>query len=107
MFYIQAFHMLFVSRSVCLLMQAATPCLLYGSGTSDLTLLGGTNAEMAPQIDYTDWVGFIRGFCLVKITASRFSLINFHSAVEYRHNLTQCRSTCVHSLMEHQQVLTT
>ncbi|XP_041363053.1 RNA 3'-terminal phosphate cyclase-like isoform X2 [Gigantopelta aegis] len=42
--------------SVCLLMQAAMPCLLFGSGTSELTLLGGTNAEMAPQIDYTDWV---------------------------------------------------
>mmetsp|Transcript_25441 Transcript_25441/g.37450 ORF Transcript_25441/g.37450 Transcript_25441/m.37450 type:complete len:442 (+) Transcript_25441:228-1553(+) len=38
--------------SVCLLLQAALPCALFrGSGCS-LELRGGTNAEMAPQVDY-------------------------------------------------------
>ncbi|XP_067678311.1 RNA 3'-terminal phosphate cyclase-like [Haliotis asinina] len=39
--------------SICLLMQAAMPCLLYADGESVLSLRGGTNAEMAPQVDYT------------------------------------------------------
>ncbi|KAM9831808.1 RNA 3'-terminal phosphate cyclase [Neosynchiropus ocellatus] len=39
--------------SVCLLLQAALPCTLYADATSQLCLKGGTNAEMAPQIDYT------------------------------------------------------
>lgn len=38
--------------SVCLLMQAAVPCMMFGNGPIQLRLLGGTNAEMAPQIDY-------------------------------------------------------
>ncbi|CAH1772764.1 unnamed protein product [Owenia fusiformis] len=38
--------------SICLLLQAALPCLLFGDGPSTLTLKGGTNAQMAPQIDY-------------------------------------------------------
>ncbi|KAK3700176.1 hypothetical protein QZH41_010619 [Actinostola sp. cb2023] len=38
--------------SICLLMQVALPCLLYGPSTASLTLKGGTNAEMAPLIDY-------------------------------------------------------
>ncbi|GAB1605497.1 RNA 3'-terminal phosphate cyclase-like [Argonauta hians] len=38
--------------SVCLLMQAAVPCMVYGNGTTELRLVGGTNADMAPQIDY-------------------------------------------------------
>ncbi|CAI9736737.1 3' [Octopus vulgaris] len=38
--------------SVCLLMQAAVPCMVFGNGSIELRLLGGTNAEMAPQIDY-------------------------------------------------------
>ncbi|XP_060071049.1 RNA 3'-terminal phosphate cyclase-like [Ylistrum balloti] len=42
--------------SICLLMQAALPCLLYGSGESHLTLRGGTNADMAPQVDYYNYV---------------------------------------------------
>lgn len=33
-------------------MQVALPCLLYGPSTSHLTLKGGTNADMAPPIDY-------------------------------------------------------
>lgn len=40
-------------RSVCLLLQVALPCALYADASSQLCLKGGTNAEMAPQIDYT------------------------------------------------------
>ncbi|XP_019711383.1 RNA 3'-terminal phosphate cyclase [Hippocampus comes] len=39
--------------SVCLLLQVALPCALYGDAPSILCLRGGTNADMAPQIDYT------------------------------------------------------
>ncbi|XP_060088248.1 RNA 3'-terminal phosphate cyclase [Heteronotia binoei] len=39
--------------SVCLLMQVAMPCVLFADSPSELRLKGGTNAEMAPQIDYT------------------------------------------------------
>ncbi|XP_042322055.1 RNA 3'-terminal phosphate cyclase isoform X1 [Sceloporus undulatus] len=39
--------------SVCLLMQVAMPCVLFAAAPSELHLKGGTNAEMAPQIDYT------------------------------------------------------
>lgn len=34
-------------------MQAALPCFLMGSGPGTMTLRGGTNADMAPPIDYT------------------------------------------------------
>lgn len=40
------------SRSVCLLMQSALPCMLYARGPVSLCLKGGTNADMAPQIDF-------------------------------------------------------
>ncbi|XP_012697423.1 RNA 3'-terminal phosphate cyclase [Clupea harengus] len=39
--------------SVTLLMQVSLPCALFAKGPSELCLKGGTNAEMAPQIDYT------------------------------------------------------
>ncbi|XP_036377742.1 RNA 3'-terminal phosphate cyclase [Megalops cyprinoides] len=39
--------------SVGLLMQVSLPCALFSDGPSELCLKGGTNAEMAPQIDYT------------------------------------------------------
>ncbi|XP_059144885.1 RNA 3'-terminal phosphate cyclase-like [Physella acuta] len=39
--------------SICLLMQAAVPCLLFSPGPCTLVLKGGTNCDMAPQIDYT------------------------------------------------------
>ncbi|KAG3279583.1 RTCA-like [Ictidomys tridecemlineatus] len=39
--------------SVCLLMQASMPCVLFTASPSVLGLKGGTNAEMAPQMDYT------------------------------------------------------
>ncbi|XP_037105384.1 RNA 3'-terminal phosphate cyclase isoform X1 [Syngnathus acus] len=38
--------------SVCLLLQVALPCALYGNATTTMCLRGGTNTEMAPQIDY-------------------------------------------------------
>ncbi|XP_078656652.1 RNA 3'-terminal phosphate cyclase-like [Branchiostoma floridae x Branchiostoma belcheri] len=42
--------------SICLLMQVSVPCLLFSPGPAQLTLKGGTNAEFAPQIDYTTMV---------------------------------------------------
>ncbi|KAJ8305578.1 hypothetical protein KUTeg_016123 [Tegillarca granosa] len=39
-------------RSVCLIMQAVMPCIVMSSGVTTLTLKGGTDADMAPQIDY-------------------------------------------------------
>lgn len=39
--------------SISLLLQVALPCILFADGPSTLNLHGGTNAEMAPQIDYT------------------------------------------------------
>ncbi|XP_053324898.1 RNA 3'-terminal phosphate cyclase [Spea bombifrons] len=42
--------------SVCLLLQVSLPCALYAESPSELVLKGGTNAEMAPQIDYTTMV---------------------------------------------------
>ncbi|MBN3282011.1 RTCA cyclase, partial [Polyodon spathula] len=39
--------------SVVLLMQVSLPCVLFADSPSVLCLKGGTNAEMAPQIDYT------------------------------------------------------
>ncbi|XP_069673562.1 RNA 3'-terminal phosphate cyclase [Periplaneta americana] len=39
--------------SVGLLIQVALPCIMFSNGTTILKLRGGTNAEMAPQIDYT------------------------------------------------------
>ncbi|XP_049587125.1 RNA 3'-terminal phosphate cyclase isoform X2 [Syngnathus scovelli] len=38
--------------SVCLLLQVALPCALYANATTNMCLRGGTNTEMAPQIDY-------------------------------------------------------
>lgn len=36
-----------------MLLQVALPCSVFADASSQLTLKGGTNAEMAPQIDYT------------------------------------------------------
>uniref|UniRef100_A0A3B4BGJ0 RNA 3'-terminal phosphate cyclase n=1 Tax=Periophthalmus magnuspinnatus TaxID=409849 RepID=A0A3B4BGJ0_9GOBI len=36
-----------------LLLQVALPCSLFSESNTQLCLRGGTNAEMAPQIDYT------------------------------------------------------
>ncbi|XP_046845421.1 RNA 3'-terminal phosphate cyclase-like [Xenia sp. Carnegie-2017] len=38
--------------STSLLLQIALPCLLYAPADSNMVLKGGTNCEMAPQIDY-------------------------------------------------------
>lgn len=40
-------------RSIALLLQVALPLVLFGRSASVLHLKGGTNAEMAPQIDFT------------------------------------------------------
>ncbi|KAL7984881.1 RNA 3'-terminal phosphate cyclase isoform X1 [Crotalus tigris] len=53
--------------SVCLLMQVAMPCVLFAASPSELRLKGGTNAEMAPQIDYT--------LMVFKPIAEKFGLI--------------------------------
>lgn len=37
-------------------MQVSMPCALFAACPSELRLKGGTNAEMAPQIDYTAMV---------------------------------------------------
>lgn len=39
--------------SISLLLQVVLPCTLFANGPTRLTLQGGTNAEMAPQVDYT------------------------------------------------------
>lgn len=39
-------------RSVALLLQISLPLMLFGGSSSTLHLKGGTNAEMAPQIDF-------------------------------------------------------
>lgn len=39
--------------SISLLLQVALPCILFADSPTKLILQGGTNAEMAPQIDYT------------------------------------------------------
>ena len=38
--------------STSLLLQVALPCLLYAPSETSMVLKGGTNCEMAPQIDY-------------------------------------------------------
>jgi RNA 3'-terminal phosphate cyclase (ATP) len=42
------------------MMQTAIPCLLFANDSSHLRLLGGTNAEFAPEIDYYSMVDFKR-----------------------------------------------
>lgn len=41
-----------ILRSVVLLCQVALPSMLFGSGKSLLTIKGGTNADLAPSVDY-------------------------------------------------------
>jgi len=53
--------------SVCLLMQLALPCLLYAPEVSKLILKGGTNAEMAPPIEYMTDVSYCKFQFLTKI----------------------------------------
>jgi RNA 3'-terminal phosphate cyclase len=40
------------SRSIALLMQVALPCAFFAPAPVTLILLGGTDAIMAPPIDY-------------------------------------------------------
>jgi len=46
-------------RSICLLIQAALPCMLFARGPVRLQLKGGTNASFAPQFDYFTWVSHL------------------------------------------------
>lgn len=48
------------NRSVCLMMQTAIPCLLFANDSSYLRLLGGTNVDFSPEIDYYSMVFFKR-----------------------------------------------
>ena len=41
-------------------MQLALPCLLYAPEVSKLILKGGTNAEMAPPIEYMTDVSYCK-----------------------------------------------
>lgn len=38
------------------MMQTALPCLLFADRSSDLKLIGGTNVDFAPDIDYYEMV---------------------------------------------------
>lgn len=38
--------------SICLIIQVVLPCLVFGRGGTEIILKGGTNAIMAPQVDY-------------------------------------------------------
>lgn len=63
------------------------PCVLFAASPSELRLKGGTNAEMAPQIDYTMMVRafvvvdkmilyiFLNPFFLFKYTLNVFVLL--------------------------------
>lgn len=42
--------------SVALVIQAALPSMLFGAEPSELKILGGTNVDMSPQIDYFRFV---------------------------------------------------
>ena len=44
---------LFIYRSICLLIQAVLPCVMFAKDQKmKINLRGGTNADMAPPIDY-------------------------------------------------------
>ena len=66
------------------MLQAALPCLLLAPSPSRLTLMGGTNAEMAPPIDYILQVccqvqccyGYIRNFPTVAFNFLDSEFIN-------------------------------
>lgn len=45
--------MIKTAGSISLLLQVALPLTFFADSDTTLTLQGGTNAEMAPQIDYT------------------------------------------------------
>ena len=46
----------FIVRSVSLLLQAVLPCLHFARGPTECHLIGGTNADLAPPIDYIEKV---------------------------------------------------
>ena len=65
-------------------MQAALPCLVYADGEVDLTLLGGTNADMAPQIDYALMVSYTvrRGVSQAARWLTKFLLFQVYTVVK-------------------------
>jgi RNA 3'-terminal phosphate cyclase len=54
------------------MMQTAIPCLLFANGPSELRLLGGTNTEFAPDIDYYEMVILNFFFSKKKFLSSRY-----------------------------------
>lgn len=48
----QVYGFYMACRSICLLLQVALPVLLFAKDSSRVVLRGGTNADMAPPIDY-------------------------------------------------------
>jgi hypothetical protein len=59
-------------------MQAALPCFLMGNGPGSMMLRGGTNAEMAPPIDYTVMVCILFDSASKLLNNSAYSLLCFH-----------------------------
>ena len=53
--------------SVTLLLQTILPCMLFSNSRCSVSLRGGTNAEMAPQIDFVDLI--------LKPILARFSIV--------------------------------
>lgn len=53
---IMVFILLTVCRSISLLLQAVLPCLHFAAGPTECHLIGGTNADLAPPIDYFEKV---------------------------------------------------
>ena len=53
-------------RSVSLLLQASLPCLHFAAGPTECHLIGGTNADLAPPIDYIEKVS-VRGVHIIDI----------------------------------------
>ena len=72
-------------RSVCLMMQTALPCLLFADGPSQLKLIGGTNTEFAPDIDY---YGMVKKYFLLKYNMLKFLFIGNRSFNRLLNDLT-------------------
>lgn len=55
--------------SVALVVQATLPCMLFGTGPSQLKIMGGTNVTMAPQVRCRSRTGLlpVLWFCMSEI----------------------------------------
>ena len=49
-------YTLIMYRSVSLLLQVSLPCLHFAAGPTECHLIGGTNTDLAPPIDYIEKV---------------------------------------------------